>query len=149
MLSHAFVESVSPGFSCPPAKLLGHSLNPEKWQERRIGLSATGRTCWSPSLPRVCLRAGRAVAPQPACPYRGPLITVLSPMILAVTPAGLGASAGLPHRESGDSSDPITRCVYSGLFYFFQPIHTVTLSASGFALLVRPEDHSRTDSRQL
>lgn len=57
--------------------------------------------------------------------------------------------AGLPTWVWGQLGPPSPAVVTLVCFYFFQPVHTVTLSASGFTLLIRPEVNSKSSSRQL
>lgn len=80
MLSHAFMESVSTGYCVRQQNCWVTRLNPEKWQERpRWSLRVRAHLLVSlpPSLGSLSQEGGPS-QPQPACPYRGPLVTVLS-----------------------------------------------------------------------
>lgn len=144
------VESVSPGYRVHQQNCWVTRLNPEKWQERPHNLSAFGRTCWSPPPPGSLSQAGG--------PSQSPSLRVHTegphhgsrPMITGGHPAAdsRASRAGLP-TGVWDSSDPHhPLCLLWSVFTSFSQF-TVTLSASGFALLIRPEINSKSNSSRL
>lgn len=118
MLSHAFVESVSPGYRVHQQNCWVTRLNPEKWQERPHW-SLRIRAHLLVSLPPPsgpCLRREGRRSPSLRVHTEGPSSRFSpndhrrSPQLTA------GPHGRAAHRGLGTARPPITRCVYSGLF---------------------------------
>ena len=134
--------------SCPTAELLGHRLNPEKQPQRPLCVWA------APSgLPPLGPRLGRegCCSPSPRvraeAPRHGSLLILLGGYRRSRPAHSRTSRPGCP-PGLGTARPPYPLWLLWSLS-LLQPVHTVTLPAPGFAVLIRPEDNSKRSSRQL